>query len=210
MLFGSAIRNGHCNSPELAQDAPAFREGSTAKINKHFWRDNLGYFVTSDELTQLSSDGNLLAIAWGLAKREQAESILRVMEEAKMAEPVPTRVTHPSYPRQLIALENVLGGMASYHTSASWLWIGAWPIIALARTPSRWRKLVARILGVIVQDRQVNEVHAPNGKPLASLWYTPEAPLTWNAGMVIYACRLFESKQQEERKILPLFSKTTE
>jgi glycogen debranching enzyme len=181
-------------------------------INKCFWRKDLGYFITSDELTQLSSDGNLLAIAWGLAKREQAESILKIMEDAKMAEPVPTRVTHPSYPRQLIALENVLGGMANYHTSASWLWIGAWHIIALVRTGhlDKAREMVFRILGVIVQDRQVNEVHAPNGKPLASLWYTPEAPLTWNAGMVIYACRIFEDKQQEERKILPVFSKTME
>ena len=37
------------------------------------------------------SDGNLLAVAWGLAKREQAESILMVMEATRMAEPVPTR-----------------------------------------------------------------------------------------------------------------------
>lgn len=181
-------------------------------INKFFWRADLGYFVTSDELTQLSSDGNLLAIVWGLANHEQAESILKVMAKARMAEPVPTRVTYPSYPRQLIALENILGGMANYHTNASWLWIGAWHVIALTKNDhlDEARRLLSRILGVIVQDRQVNEVHAPNGKPLASLWYTPEAPLTWNAGMVIYACRIFESKQQEERTFLPIFNKVTD
>jgi len=181
-------------------------------VNMHFWRDDLGYFITSDELTQLSSDGNLLAIAWGLAKREQAERTLKVMEEARMAEPVPTRVTHPSYPRHLIALENLLGGMANYHTNASWLWIGSWHIIALVNTGhlEEAQKLVTRILKVIVQDRQVNEVHAPNGKPLSSMWYTPDAPLTWNAGMVIYACRIFENKRQEEHKITSLFGITTE
>jgi hypothetical protein len=73
------------------------------------------------------------------------------------------------------------------------------------------QKLVKRILNVIVQDRQVNEVHAPNGKPLSSMWYTPEAPLTWNAGMIIYACHIFESKRQEEQNLLTtLFHKTTE
>jgi glycogen debranching enzyme len=181
-------------------------------INTYFWREDLGYFVTSDELTQLSSDGNLLAIAWGLAKLEQAERILKVMEEARMAEPVPTRVTYPSYPRQLIALENLLGGMASYHTNASWLWIGAWHVIASVRAGhlEQAQKLVSRIMQVIVQDRQVHEVHAPNGAPLSSIWYTPEAPLTWNAGMVIYACHIFESKWQEEHKILSLFEKATE
>ena len=181
-------------------------------IQKHFWRTDLGYFITSDTLTQLSSDGNLLAIAWELAQPEQAASILRVMEEARMAEPVPTRVTYPSYPRHLIALENLLGGMANYHTSASWLWIGAWHVIALARTGhiEQAGKLVARILAVIVQDRQVNEVHGPDGKPLSSRWYTAEAPLTWNAGMVIYACRIFESKRHEEHRRLHLFHKTSE
>lgn len=200
---------------DYEQDAiDYYREAANVlhAINERFWHAELGYFVTSAELNQLSSDGNLLAIAWGLATREQAESILKVMERAKMAEPVPTRVTHPSYPRHLIALENLVGGMANYHTDASWLWIGAWHIIALVRTGhlEQAQKLVSRVLNVIVQDRQVNEVHAPSGKPLASMWYTPEAPLTWNAGMVIYACRIFEDRLQEEQKILSLFTVKTE
>ncbi len=201
---------------DLQQEAVYYfvkAENVVRAINKHFWREDLGYFITSDTLTQLSSDGNLLAIAWGLTKHEQAESILRVMDQARMAEPVPTRVTYPSYPRQLIALENLLGGMANYHTDASWLWIGAWHVIALVRTGhlEEAQKLVARILKVILQDRQVNEVHAPDGKPLSSIWYTPEAPLTWNAGMIIYACHIFENKRQEEHKLLSaLFHKTTE
>ena len=130
-----------------------------------------------------------------------------------MAEPVPTRVTYPSYPQHLIAMENLLGGMGNYHTDASWLWIGAWHVIALVKVGhlEEAQQLVTRILKVIVQDRQVNEVHAPNGKPLSSMWYTPEAPLTWNAGMIIYACHIFESKRQEEHKLLSaLFHKATE
>ena len=184
-------------------------------INRHFWREDLGYFVTSDDLLHLSSDGNLLAIAWGLAKREQAESVLGVMERARMAEPVPTRVTYPSYPRHLIALENLLGGVANYHTDASWLWIGAWHVIALVKIGhmEAAQTLVSRILNVIVQDRQVHEVHGPNGKPLSSMWYTAEAPLTWNAGMVLYACHVFENKRQEEQTshlLSNLFHKSTE
>lgn len=200
---------------DLQQEAVYYfvkAENVSRAINRYFWRNDLGYFITSEKLTQLSSDGNLLAIAWGLAKREQAESILRVMKETRMADPVPTRVTHPAYPRWLIAPENILGGMASYHTSASWFWIGAWHIIALAKTGYRdeAQRLVSSILQVIVRDRQVNEVYAPNGQPLASMWYTPEAPLTWNAGMVIHAYHVLENSRQEERKTLPLFDKIME
>jgi glycogen debranching enzyme len=211
-LSEMAIAATQLDLQEEAVDYFVKAEKVLRAINKLFWRDELGYFITSDQLTQLSSDGNLLAIAWGLTKHDQAGSILKVMHDARMAEPVPTRVTYPSYPRQLIALENLLGGMASYHTNASWLWIGAWHVIALVRTGhlEEAQKLVRRIMRVIVQDRQVNEVHAPNGEPLSSMWYTSEAPLTWNAGMIIYACHLFESKLQEEQSMLPLFHKTTE
>ncbi|HEX6033863.1 MAG TPA: hypothetical protein VFY83_05480 [Anaerolineales bacterium] len=200
----------------LEQEAVAYfvqAEQVLRAINRYFWRPDLGYFVTSDELLQLSSDGNLLAIAWGLTTQEQSESILKVMERARMAEPVPTRVTFPSYPRHLIALENLLGGMANYHTDASWLWIGAWHVIALVKTGhmESAQRVVSRILKVIVQDRQVHEVHGPNGKPLSSMWYTAEAPLTWNAGMILYACHVFESKRQEEHSLLStLFHKSTE
>jgi len=212
-LSEMAIAADRLNLHEEAVEYSLQAEKVLSAINRHFWRADLGYFITSDDLPHLSSDGNLLAIAWGMAKQEQAESILRVMEDARMAEPVPTRVTYPSYPRHLIALENLLGGVGNYHTDASWLWIGAWHVIALVKTGQMEAAqiLVSRILNVVVQDRQVNEVHGPNGKPLSSMWYTAEAPLTWNAGMILYACHVFENRRQEDQKLLPaLFHKSTE
>ena len=194
---------------ELA-DYSAEAEDVSRAIHTQLWRADLGYFVTSDKLHQLSSDGNLLAIAWGLAKTEQAESILQVMEEAGMAEPVPTRVVYPSYPVELIALENLLGRVSNYHTDASWLWIGAWHVIALVRTGhvDKAHQLVAHITAVIVRDKQVNEVHGPNGQPLSSIWYKTESPLSWNAGMIIYALHIFGS-EQGEIDVLALITKTT-
>ena len=195
---------------EQAAHYHAEAENVSRAINAQLWRSDLGYFVTSDGLDQLSSDGNLLAISWGLAKTEQAESILKVMEEAGMAEPVPTRVVYPSYPVELVALENLLGRMPNYHTDASWLWIGAWHVIALVKTGhvDKAHQLVARITEVIVRDKQVNEVHAPNGQPLSSIWYKSESPLSWNAGMIIYASHVFGSAQGEI-DVLALITKTT-
>jgi glycogen debranching enzyme len=163
-------------------------------IDARFWRPDLGYFVTSDRLDQLSSDGNLLAIAWGLTQPAQAERILDVMKETGMADPVPTRAAAPSYPPELIALENYLGGLSNYHTNAAWLWLGAWHVIALVRTGRKdeAQELIPRISQVIVRDQQVNEVHGPDGRPLSSIWYHFESPLIWNAGMVLYAYHVFE------------------
>lgn len=181
-------------------------ESVLRSINERLWRPELGYFATSERLDNLSSDGNLLAIAWGLATPEQARSILQVMEDAGMAEPVPTRVVHPSYPSKLIAIENRLGGMGNYHTDASWLWLGAWHLIALTDSGDmkQAQQILERIVDVIIKDRQVNEVHGPDGKPLSSIWYKSEAPLTWNAGMILYAHRIFEKHLQPAASSMPI------
>ena len=182
-----------------AQDKAYFANKAAqikAAVNDHFWREDLGYFVTSHIFDNLSSSGNLLAIAWGLANEAQAHRILDSMAAFKMAEPVPTQVTHRPYPRKVIALENRLGGIGHYHTASAWLWLGAWHVIALARMGrlEEAEALRARIAEVIVRDGAVHEVYGPDGHFLSTFWYTSEAPLTWNAGMVVYAHHVFERR----------------
>ena len=184
-------------SLDMLAHAEYYRQKADAvalAIHQGFWNHELGYFITSKSLPLLCSDGNLLAIAWGLATPEQAKRILETMDQIGMASPVPTRVTSSAYPRELIAIENVIGGMPHYHTEAAWIWLGAWHVIAQARCGDlvKAKELLSRIAQVIVRDKQVNEVYGKNGKPMASLWYKPEAPLTWNAGMFIYACKYFD------------------
>ncbi|MGE5462331.1 MAG: hypothetical protein ACM3PS_03195, partial [Syntrophothermus sp.] len=122
--------------------------------------------------------------------------------------PVPTRVSSSNYPRELIAIENILGGMASYHTEAAWIWLGAWHVVAEARSGDlpRAKDLLSHISAVIVRDKQVHEVYGKNGEPMSSRWYKPEAPLTWNAGMFIYACKCFEELNKASLKQIHMSS----
>jgi len=165
-----------------------------ASINDYFWRPDLGYYVTNQVFDNLSSGGNLLAIAWELTTPEQAHAILDNMNQFNMAKPVPTQVVHRAYPRRFIAIENRLGGIANYHTSAAWLWLGAWHTIALARMKrmAEAEILLYRISKVIFRDGAVHEVYAPDGHYLSTFWYTSEAPLTWSAGMVVYAYHVYQ------------------
>jgi len=190
---------------ELAATAPMFGDASDQRyfeakarqlkdsINDHFWRPDLGYYVTNYLFDNLSSGGNLLAIAWGLTSPEQAHAILDNMDRFGMADSVPTQVVHRAYPRKFIALENRLGGIGHYHTSASWLWLGAWHVIASTRTgrQAEAETLLCRISKAIVRDGAVHEVYGPDGHYLSSFWYTSEAPLTWSAGMVVHAHHVF-------------------
>ncbi len=159
------------------------------QIQAHFWRGELGYFVTSERYHNLSTSGNALAVAWNLATEAQSASILDTMERLGMADPVPTQVVSYGYRRRHVAVENHLARIPHYHTSAAWLWLGAWHAVALARQerPSAAAELIKRMSKAIVRDGVVHEVYGKNGRFLSTLLYTSEAPLSWNASMVIYA-----------------------
>jgi len=197
---------------ELADQASFYTkkaEQVARAIQQHLWRNTLGYYATSEALDQLSSSGNLLAIAWGLASTDQANSILDALIITGMASPVPTKVAYPSFPLHLIAIENRLAGVANYHTDAAWLWIGAWHVIALARVGrlEEAHGILSRIADVIVRDQQVHEVYGPNGKPLSSFWYKSESPLSWNAGMVVYSYYVLEQFIKSKTDIVSSVSK---
>jgi GH15 family glucan-1,4-alpha-glucosidase len=164
-------------------------------INDHFWLEEEGYYRTSRQFNRiLSSSGNLLAVAWGLTTPEQANCILDMMKDLKLADPVPTQVTNRSYGKEFIALENKLAGIAHYHTSAAWLWLGAWHVVALCRNSrlEEAAELLNRMSDVIVRDGVVHEVYGQDGRYLSTYWYTSEAPLTWSASMFIYANAYYE------------------
>jgi GH15 family glucan-1,4-alpha-glucosidase len=167
-------------------------------ILQQFWIPDPGYFATSKQMENLSSAGNLLAVAWGLADETQSNSILDLIRAVHMADPVPTQAAYPSYARSQISLENRLGGLSNYHTEGAWLWIGAWHVIALCRMGrlSEAQRLLRRISAVITRDQQVHEVYGLDGQPLSSFWYTSEAPLTWNAAMVIYAFQELDAQRK--------------
>ena len=126
------------------------------------------------------------------------------MDEAGMADPVPTRVTSTPYPSELIAIENVVAGVGNYHTDAAWLWLGAWHVIACTQAGQlqRAQEILSQMTAVIVKNKQIHEVYGTNGEPLASIWYKPESPLTWSAGMFMYACRIFEEASAGASKLI--------
>lgn len=171
-----------------------------AAINAHFWQESAGFYITSEEFADtLSSSGNLLAVAWGLAKPEQAHRILDVMQEMGMADPVPTQVTNREYDKSFVAIENRLAGIPHYHSSAAWLWLGAWHVVALLRVNRLHEAgmLLERMRLLIVRDKVVHEVYDQTGRPLSTFWYTSEAPLTWSASLFLYADAMYERAMRE-------------
>ena len=180
-----------------AQETRKFQEWAEKlrlDILSHLWRTEGGYLATSLELENLSSAGNLLAVAWGIVEQDKAGQILDAIQSANMADPVPTQVAYPAYNPVDIALENRLGGLGNYHTEGAWLWIGAWHAIALHRAgrSAEARQILQKLANLLVRDGQVYEVYGLDGQPLSSFWYTSEAPLTWNAALIVYAFQVLK------------------
>jgi GH15 family glucan-1,4-alpha-glucosidase len=174
----------------------------TASIQEHFWRPKLGYFITSEEFTNLNTSGNLMAITWGCASSSQSHAILDKMAELGLADPVPTKPVNFPYPRNKIAIEARLGAFPHYHIDAAWLWLGAWHVIALTHMGrlDEASQMLDRLADFIVRDKIVHEVYETNGEHFSNLFYTSEAPLTWSAGMMVYAFRLFHQKLHSQDK----------
>ena len=194
VIYWKALREMSAAAQEVGfLDERLAYEATAEKVRKSiqhfFWRPDLGYFVTNQVFDNLSSGGNLLAIAWGLADDAQAGLILEKMQAMHMDRPVPTRAASRPYPGRYIALENRLGGLAAYHTQAAWVWLGAWHVIALLRQgqTKQAQALFERLAAAVARDGEVLEVYGSNGHPLSSLWYLSESPLTWSAGMLFYA-----------------------
>ncbi|MCB8979997.1 MAG: hypothetical protein H6657_21515 [Ardenticatenaceae bacterium] len=185
-LAEASVRLADAETQQFWQDKAARLH---AAIQEHFWREEQGYFITSDQFHNLSSSGNTLAVAWGLASEAQSHAILDAMERIGMADPVPTQVVSYGYRRRDVAVENHLARIPHYHTNAAWLWLGGWHTIALARMgrQAEAEELLRRMSKAIVQDGVVHEVYGKDGRYLSTFLYTSEAPLTWNASMVIYA-----------------------
>jgi GH15 family glucan-1,4-alpha-glucosidase len=205
VLYWKAVREFALDAARygFAEDERVFKrreEQLRQAINHHFWDGRQGFYITSRQFPLvLSSDGNLLAAAWKLATPEQANAILDNVAAFGMAEPVPTKCTNREYGREYIAFENRLGGIPHYHTSAAWLWLGSWHVIALVRAGrlDEAERLLDRMRRVIVRDGVVHEVYDTSGHYLKTRWYQSEAPLTWSASMFVYASAVYRKESEK-------------
>ena len=59
------------------------------------------------------------------------------------------------------------------------------------------RELLDRMDHLIVRDGVVHEVYGEDGRPLKSFWYASEAPLTWNAGVFVFAHSVYKRGIEE-------------
>jgi glycogen debranching enzyme len=136
-----------------------------------------------------SSDGNVLAMLFGVATEAQSRRILGYIREHGLDATTPLRVCDPVYRAWQVLPIYYLAGIHDYHRTMIWPWLGTLNAVNKARLGDRLGALAD--LGLIgawyVHSNAVNEVYDRGGMPVSRRFYTAEVPFAWNAGLYVYA-----------------------
>lgn len=166
------------------------------ELDSRFWNGNyyIDWIDGDKRYDYFSTDGNALALLFGLPGREKAEKMLHYMAEHQLNEPMPSRTCHTAaggYPAARVSRLNRLFGMENYHSRWTWPWLGCIGAAALHRAGKgkEAKELLAGVGDVIIRDGVCHEVHGLDQKPVhLGKRFRSEAPFAWTAGTYLFAC----------------------
>ena len=170
-----------------------------SSINEEFWNGKYysDWIEKGKKHDFFATDGNVLAIMWGISDKDKAKKILSYIDKIKIDHPVPCRTNYPGYPSKYESMIMRLILLEDYHNnSLAWLWLGCCLAIAKdkAGMKEEARQTLKRIAEVINRYRMVYEVYESNGQPVRRLIYKSETHFSWSSGMFIYAASQILSK----------------
>ena len=175
---------------ELALDYDKLAVNVKNAINEKFWlRDYYADWIDFRKHGNFASDGNALAVLWGVANKEQANRIERKIREFGL-DALPLKTSHPGYPFWRIPIILLPFQAYHYHNGFSWLWLGCMNVIALHKIGLKDEAMVEleRIAEAIVSNGTVHEIFW-RGKPVKSLLIASEKPFAWSAALFIKAVK---------------------
>jgi glycogen debranching enzyme len=174
------------------EDAHRFEEAASrtnAALQRVFW--NGEYFtdwIRGSRHGGFSSDGNVLAILFGVTHDEQARAILRFIASRDLDRDSPLRTCDPVYPSWQVFPFYFLAGIPDYHRTLIWPWLGTLNALNKFRLGQQAAAVsdLARIGAWFVERNTVAEVYEPDGRLVQRRFYQAEVPFAWNAGLYIY------------------------
>jgi glycogen debranching enzyme len=173
-----------------------FAEEIKQRINSLMW--NGSYYtdwISSDGRRHeyFSTDGNILAIVFGIADNEKAGSIIGKLSELGLENGVPYRTNYPKYKwYEIDPLLLYIAGIPDYHNGMSWLWIGCAGILAKAIAGKKKNAvfLAEKVSEIIMKYGGTYEVYEKKSEsPVRRIFYRSEFPFAWAAGMFLYALK---------------------
>lgn len=160
-------------------------------INHFFW--NGAYYDdwihTGVHQSTFSVDGNMLAILFGVASKDQAAAIFDMMDETSMIGRHGLPVVYGRYTKRQVYPPFLAIGLHDYHNGLIWFWVSC--IAAVAHSLHGRNAAVMRLMTImanaIIQYGTVYEVYTKKGAPVRRLFYSSEKGFAWSAGLFVWA-----------------------
>lgn len=160
------------------------------EINKEYWND--GYYIDwiykKRKHDYFSTDGNVLAMLFGVSGPDRNQKIIDYIEKHHLAE-IPMKTNHPSYPAWRVKLIMRLVGAPGYqNNSTSWLWLGCIYAVALHENGHKQRALEIskRISEKIKEYKKVYEIYGPDGVPFRGWYWRSASSFAWSSGLYLW------------------------
>lgn len=162
-------------------------------IRKHLW--NGTYFADWFDYKRqdyFSTHANMLAIIFGLACKNESQSILDFAKRYCLGDWT-LETNYPKYPFWRIPPMQYVSGLADYHNRGC-LWLQPGITYAVALDTCGYHRdaqvIFSKIAQQINRHNRVYEVYEKDGTPVNRSLYRSEGPFAWSAGLFLWASHI--------------------
>lgn len=197
IIYAKAVHNlakicGKLGQSDQSRTCRAKAREICAKIRSVFWNGQYFYdWLDKNKHGGFAADGNVLAILFKIATPEQTQAIFNYIQANQLDQGHPLVSVWPPYRRTQTLITYWIAGIADYHSSLIWPWLGA--INALNKFRHKKQKEAIADLALIgkwyLKNGVVAEVYEKDGQPVSRSLYQAEQPFAWHAASYIYAVR---------------------
>jgi neutral trehalase len=162
------------------------------KINELFWNGEYynDWISPKKHHTYFSTDGNVIAILFGVASHEQGVKIQNCIQRFGLDSGFTTGTNFPKYEWKHIYPFFFPLRIPDYHNGLQWLWLGCIDAVTknMVGMKTQAKDLLAEIARKILEYKGVYEVYHL-GKPVRRLFYKSEQGFAWSSGLFVWACK---------------------
>ena len=161
-----------------------------ANINLRFWT---GEFyadrIHKKRDVTFATDGNALAILFGVASKERASKISSYVSRV-FDEDFCIGLHYPHFKKEMVYTPFKWIDLGDYHNGLRWLWVGCIEAVSKIKAglQQEGKEALERMANKIVQYNGVYEVYEPKGTPVKRLFYSSEKTFAWSSGLFVWAC----------------------
>jgi glycogen debranching enzyme len=203
ILYAAALDRASRLAYGLAQEERARyyeKKACAAKglINREYWNGKyyIDWIYKKKKYDYLSTDGNVLAMLFGISDQKQNQEMVRNIERWSLDE-IPMKTNYPSYAWWRVKLiTRVIGAPGYQNNHTSWLWLGCIYAVALHEQGHEEKaKVIAKRIAEKIQEyRKVYELYGPDGVPYRGWYWRSASSFAWSSGLYLWMYKILDKK----------------